>query len=148
MNWNNRIFRKEAQKYRTWNSPSARLRMRLTFSTIIRIRYRDVFRPFHLFSWTNVVLTFKYYTNLRLQLLVFGMWSIRSSCWNTGGGGGGISSPLGRFESDISELKQRGRWQKRLLKSEFTLFRNSLLLFHVVQLIKCCWIFLTLNSEA
>ena len=73
MKWNNRIFRKEAQKYRTWNSHSARLRMRLTFSTIIRIRYRDVFRPFHLFSRTNVVLTFKYYKNLRLQLLVFGM---------------------------------------------------------------------------
>ena len=45
--------------------------MRLTFSTIVRIRYRDVFRPFHLFSWTDVVLTFKYYTNLRLQIVSF-----------------------------------------------------------------------------
>ena len=45
--------------------------MRLTFSTIVWIRYRDVFRPFHLFSWTNVVLTCKYYTNLRLQIVSF-----------------------------------------------------------------------------
>ena len=71
MKWNNRIFRKEAQKYRTWNSHSARLRRRLTFATIIRIRCRDVFRPFRLFSRTNVLLTFKYYTNFRLQIVSF-----------------------------------------------------------------------------
>ena len=98
MKWNNRIFRKEAQKYRTWNSHSARLRMRLTSSTIIRIKCRDVFRPFHLFSRTNVVLTFKYYTNLRLQIVSFWHVIYPVIMLEHGGvEGGGISSPLGRF---------------------------------------------------
>ena len=89
MKWKNRIFRREAQKYRTWNSHSARLRIRLTFSTIIRIRYRDVFRPRHLFSPTNVVLTFKYYTNLRLQILSFWYVIYPVIMLEHGGGGGG-----------------------------------------------------------
>ena len=41
-------------------------------------------------------------------------------------------------------LLEAPRWRrrqlKRLLKSEFTLFRNSSLLFHVVQLVKYWWI--------
>ena len=39
------------------------------------------------------------------------------------------------------------RWRKSLLKSEFMLFPSSLLLFLVVQLIKCKWIFLELNPK-
>ena len=104
MKWKNRIFRKEAQKYRTWNSHSARLRMRLTFSTIIRIRYRDVFRPLHLFSPTNVVLTFKYYTNLRLQILSF--WYVIYHHVGTRGGGGGVGfqRPWADFSQTLSSL--------------------------------------------
>ena len=45
------------------------------------------------------------------------------------------------------ELRERGRWQKRFLKSEFTLFKNLLLLSHVVQFVKCWWIFLFLSSR-
>ena len=50
------------------------------------------------------MLTFKYYTNLRLQLLVFGMWSIRSSCWNTGGGGGGFHRPWADLSQTLASL--------------------------------------------
>ena len=35
------------------------------------------------------------------------------------------------------ELRERGRWQKRFSKNEFTLFKNLLLLSHVVQVVKC-----------
>ena len=45
------------------------------------------------------------------------------------------------------ELRERGRWQKRFLKSEFTLFKNLLLLSHVVQFVKCWCIFLFLSSR-
>ena len=41
----------------------------------------------------------------------------------------------------------RRKWQKPLLKSEFMLFPSSLLLFHVVQFVKCWWSFLELNSK-
>ena len=42
---------------------------------------------------------------------------------------------------------RRRKWQKRLLKSELALFPSSLLLFHVVQFVKCWWSFLELNSK-
>ena len=42
---------------------------------------------------------------------------------------------------------RRRKWQKPLLKSEFMLFPSSLLLFHVVQFVKCWWSFLELNSK-
>ena len=47
----------------------------------------------------------------------------------------------------LGARRWRRRQLKRLLKSEFTLFRNSSLLFHVVQLVKYWWIFMELNSK-
>ena len=47
-------------------------------------------------------------------------------------------------------LNGRGRWrkwQKPLLKSELALFPSSLLLFQVVQFVKCWWSFLELDSK-
>ena len=44
------------------------------------------------------------------------------------------------LKTNIMELKQQERQQtlrKRLLKSEFMLFENTLLLFYVTQFIKC-----------
>ena len=45
------------------------------------------------------------------------------------------------------QRRRRGRWEKRLLKSELALFQNSSPLFDVVQIFKCWWIFLELNSK-
>ena len=47
----------------------------------------------------------------------------------------------------LGAQRWRRRQLKRLLKSEFTLFRNSSLLFHVVQLVKYWWIFMELNFK-
>ena len=104
MKWNNRIFRKEAQKYSTWNSHSAKLRRRLTFSMINRVRYHDCFRPFHLFSRTNVLLTFKYYTNLRLQIVSFWYVIYPVIMLEHRRGGGGFHRPWADFSQTLASL--------------------------------------------
>ena len=49
----------------------------------------------------------------------------------------------------IRELKQQRQWwiQKRHLKSEFPLPQTLLCLFHLVQFVRCWWIFLEFNSK-
>ena len=62
-----------------------------------------------------------------------------------GGGGGQInpsSPPRGQRRRE-----RRRRWWKRPLKREFTLFKNSSLLFHVVQFVKCWSTFLEMNCK-
>ena len=54
---------------------------------------------------------------------------------------------LGKTILSYREHKQRRRRRKSLLKSEFTLFQGSLLLFHPIQFVKCWRSFLELNSK-
>ena len=54
---------------------------------------------------------------------------------------------LGQTILSNREHKQRRRWRKSLLKSEFTLFQGSLLLFHPIQFVKCWRSFLELNPK-
>ena len=54
---------------------------------------------------------------------------------------------LGQTILSNREHKQRRRWRKSLLKSEFTLFQGSLLLFHAIQFVKSWRSFLELNSK-
>ena len=42
------------------------------------------------------------------------------------------------FSKEFTQQRRR-LWRKRLLKSEFTLFQNSSIIFYVVQFVKC-WI--------
>ena len=54
---------------------------------------------------------------------------------------------LGQTILSNRKPNQRRRWRKSLLKSEFTLFQRSLLLFHAIQFVKCSRSFLELNSK-
>ena len=63
-----------------------------------------------------------------------------------GWGGGGQINPSTPPRGQRRRQRRR-RWWKRLLKRECTLLKNSSLLFHAVQFVKCWWIFLEMNCN-
>ena len=63
-----------------------------------------------------------------------------------GWGGGGQINPSTPPRGQRRRQRRR-RWWNRLLKREFTLFKNLSLLFHVVQFVKCWCIFLEMNCN-